>query len=167
MLSAASALFSFSIPFFTQGAISHEQSWIFGRFVAYLVDRFIMGILAWIVMLVFGGIIGATSGTDSGFLSFIAGTMSLLMIVVMFLFQFLYFGYFWSKNGQSVGMKLLNMKVVGRDGGPLSFVRAGLRGSVGYWISSIIFGLGFIWAAFDSEKEAWHDKIFDTWVVTT
>ena len=142
-----------------------NKAGFFGRFVAYFVDGFMLSILAWIVMLVLGGIIGLVSGTDSGFLSFIAGTMALLMIVIMFLFQFLYFGYFWSKNGQSIGMKLLNMKVVSQDGEPLSFVRAGLRGSVGYWISSIVFGLGFIWAAFDSEKEAWHDKIFDTWVV--
>ena len=62
-------------------------------------------------------------------------------------------------------MKLRNMKVVRRDDEPLSFVRAGLRGTVCYWISSLIFNLGFIWAAFDEEKETWHDKIFDTWVV--
>jgi len=142
-----------------------NKAGFFGRFVAWFIDGFMIGILAWIVMLVFGGIIGLTSGTDSGFLSFIAGTMALLMMVIIFLFQFLYFGYFWSKNGQSIGMKLLNMKVVSQDGGSLSFLKAGLRGTVGYWISGIIFGLGYIWAAFDAEKEAWHDKIFDTWVV--
>ncbi len=140
-----------------------NKAGFFGRFVAYFVDGFMIGILVWIVNLVLGGIIGLPGGGDIGF---IAGPLALPMIVIMLLFQFLYFGYFWSKNGQSIGMKLLNMKVVGRDGGELSFVRAGLRGSVGYWISSIVFGLGFIWAAFDSEKEAWHDKIFDTWVVT-
>ena len=43
--------------------------------------------------------------------------------------------------------------------------RGGFRGTIGYWISGLIFGLGFIWAAFDQDKEAWHDKLFDTWVV--
>jgi uncharacterized RDD family membrane protein YckC len=62
-------------------------------------------------------------------------------------------------------MKMLNIQVVGQDGQPLSFLRAGLRGSVGYWISGFIFSLGFIWAAFDAKKEAWHDKLFKTWVV--
>jgi len=62
-------------------------------------------------------------------------------------------------------MKLTGIKVVQRDGNLQSYVRAALRGTVGYWISALIFGLGFIWAAFDSEKEAWHDKIFDTSVV--
>ena len=33
------------------------------------------------------------------------------------------------------------------------------------WISSFLFFLGYIRAAFDSDKEAWHDKLFDTWVI--
>jgi uncharacterized RDD family membrane protein YckC len=140
---------------------------LFSRFVAWFVDGFMIGVLALVVGVVLGGIIGLTAGTDSGLLSLIAGTTALLLMVIMFLFQFLYFGYFWSKNGQSIGMKLLNMKVVGQDGESLGFVRAGLRGTVGYWISSLIFGLGYIWAAFDAEKETWHDKIFNTWVVTS
>ena len=47
----------------------------------------------------------------------------------------------------------------------MGFLAAGLRGTVGYWISTVIFFLGFIWAAFDKNKEAWHNKIFGTGVV--
>jgi uncharacterized RDD family membrane protein YckC len=34
-------------------------------------------------------------------------------------------------------------------------------------INSIIFGLpiGFIWAAFDPNKQGWHDKIASTYVI--
>jgi uncharacterized RDD family membrane protein YckC len=64
-------------------------------------------------------------------------------------------------------MKVIGIKVLSRNtGGLLSFVMAGLRGSVGYWISGLICGLGYIWAAFDAKQEAWHDKIFGTTVVT-
>ena len=62
-------------------------------------------------------------------------------------------------------MKLLNVRVVMRDGESISFARGGLRGSLGYWISGFFFSLGFIWAAFDADGEAWHDKLFDTRVV--
>ncbi len=138
----------------------------FARFIAYLIDGVAIGFLAWLVALVMGGAVGITAGTGSGFLNFISGTLALLTIVIMALFQFLYFGYMWSRDGQSFGMKLMNMKVVEQGTeGPISFLRGGLRGTIGYWISSIIFGLGFIWAAFDSNKEGWHDKIFNTWVV--
>ena len=137
----------------------------FTRFFALFIDSILMGIIAMIIMFIFGGMLGVTSSIDSGFLNFLMGTASFLIIVLMTFFQFFYFGYFWSKSGQSLGMKMLNIKVVRRDGEPLSFLRAGLRGSVGYWISSFIFWLGFIWAAFAANKETWHDKIFDTWVV--
>jgi uncharacterized RDD family membrane protein YckC len=56
--------------------------------------------------------------------------------------------------------------VVRQDSSAITFWRGGFRGSLGYLISSLIFNLGFIWAAFDVNKEAWHDKLFDTWVVS-
>lgn len=43
--------------------------------------------------------------------------------------------------------------------------RAALRGTAGYWISGLIFGLGYLWAACDENQETWHDKVFDTWIV--
>jgi uncharacterized RDD family membrane protein YckC len=61
-------------------------------------------------------------------------------------------------------MRLLNIKVLKRDGALMGFWSAGFRGTVGYWISGLVFGLGFLWAAFDGNKEAWHDKIFGTGV---
>jgi uncharacterized RDD family membrane protein YckC len=142
-----------------------EKAGFFSRFIALIIDGFVIGILAMIVSLIFGFIIGMTGQSDNGFMGFIAGTMSLLLIVIMFLFQFLYYGYFWSKDGQSIGKKLMGVKVVSQDGQPLSFLKAGLRGTIGYWISSLVFWLGFIWAAFDSNGETWHDKIFGTRVV--
>ena len=81
------------------------------------------------------------------------------------MFQFLYYGYFWSKDGQSPGKKLLGVMVVQKDGRSMSFVKAGLRGTLGYWISGLIFGLGFIWAIFDTDNETWHDMIFGTRVI--
>ncbi len=81
------------------------------------------------------------------------------MYIILIFINFFYFGYLWSRNGQSFGMRLLGIKVTKRDGAQMGFLGAGLRGTVGYWISGLIFGLGFIWAAFDGNKEAWHDKI--------
>ena len=36
---------------------------------------------------------------------------------------------------------------------------------IGYYISSFILGLGFLWVAFDKRKQGWHDKIAGTLVV--
>lgn len=137
------------------------------RFFAWFLDGIIMGVLAFALALVVGLVAGLGASTDSAILGFLSGALILVLIIVLFLFQFVYFGYFWSKDGQSLGMKMLNMRVVRRDGQGLSFWRAAFRGTIGYWISALIFYLGYLWAAFDSDGEAWHDKIFDTWVVET
>ena len=138
----------------------------FTRFFALLIDQIAMAILAILVGLLFGGCAGIALASQSDFLSILTGTAALITLGVLVIFQFVYFGYFWSRSGQSVGMKLLNIAVVRRtEGEPLSFWRGAFRGTLGYYISGLVFSLGFIWAAFDSRKETWHDKLFDTWVV--
>lgn len=144
--------------------MNENKAGFFVRFFAFLIDNFMIGVIAFVVSLLFGPLIGLTSGTDSGFLSLIAGTLSLLMLAILFLLQFLYYGYFWSKDGKSIGMRLLNIRVIGQDGGGISFWRAAFRGTLGYWVSGLIFGLGYLWALIDGNNEAWHDKLFNTWV---
>ncbi|MEA3336792.1 MAG: RDD family protein [Chloroflexota bacterium] len=135
------------------------------RFSAWFIDWIGVGLAAGVLAGLLGLVTGLYSGTDSDLLALLVGGLALLMAAVLWLVQFLYFGYFWSKDGQSLGMKALGIQVVRRNEEPLSFLRAGLRGTVGYWISGLIFGLGYIWAAFDHDGEAWHDKIFDTRVL--
>jgi uncharacterized RDD family membrane protein YckC len=137
----------------------------FSRFIAWLVDMFAMAVIAILLTVLLAGLFSITSGSDSFLLSAAAGTLAFIVGFAILILQFLYFGYYWNKNGQSIGMKLTGIKVVHQDGTLISYVRAALRGTFGYWISGLFFSLGYIWAAFDSEKEAWHDKIFDTWVV--
>lgn len=139
---------------------------VLARFIALLIDNIMMSIIAVALVLLLGPILGLAGNTDSTFLGLLAGTALFFLLVVIFALQFIYFGYMWSKNGQSIGMKLVNVRVVRRNNaGGLSFIRAGLRGTLGYSISGFLFGLGYIWAIFDPNKEAWHDKLFDTWVV--
>ena len=143
-----------------------EKAGFGARLIAYILDGFIIGLVLVAVFMCSFTVIMLTSDTGSDFLGIIAGGTAILLFFVMLLAQFIYFGYFWSKNGQTLGMKLLGIKVIRRtEGEGLSFFRAALRGTLGYWISSLVFSLGFLWALFDENKETWHDKIFDTWVV--
>ena len=136
------------------------------RFLAFLIDNIALSVIAWLLSLVLVPFMGIADQSGSATLfGLIAGTVAMVIGFILLLLQFLYFGWLWSMSGQSLGMRVVNIRVVRRDGSPLSMIRAGLRGTVGYWISGLIFGLGFIWAAFDGRKEAWHDKLFDTAVV--
>ncbi len=65
--------------------------------------------------------------------------------------HFLYFGYFWSQRKRSIGMGVMSIRVVQLDGHSLSFLMAGLRGSLGYFLSGLIFGLGYLWFFVDKK----------------
>jgi uncharacterized RDD family membrane protein YckC len=135
------------------------------RFLAFLIDGIMLSIISWLLSLVLVPFMGAADATNSNMLAIIIGGVGLVIFVILLFLQFIYFGYLWSKSGQSLGMKVAHIKVLRRDGTGLSFWRGGFRGTLGYWVSGLLFGLGFIWAAFDGRKEAWHDKLFDTTVV--
>lgn len=76
-----------------------------------------------------------------------------------------YHWFFWTRrNGQTPGKFALGIRVIRADGSPLSDIDALIR-AVGYHVSGILFGLGFIWALFDKRNQAWHDKMARTFVV--
>jgi len=100
--------------------------------------------------------------------SSIGGIVNLLITLLStlsFLAIFLgYYPYFWTTSGQTLGKKALGLRVVRTGGYKLGLGRAILR-LVGYWLSGLALGLGFIWVAFDRGKQGWHDKIAGTQVV--
>lgn len=136
------------------------------RIGAYIIDQLVLQAICWALMIPFMGLMGVATATESDVFAGIAALAFVALIPALLVLQFVYFGFFWSREGQSLGKKLLSIKVVSRDGELLSFVKAGLRGTFGYWLSGAVFALGFIWAAFDDDGEAWHDKIFETRVVS-
>lgn len=141
----------------------------FSRFIAYLIDGFIIGLVVTAiyfvgVVVILGGMSVDSAGNVSGGAS--AG-LGLVVILIGGIIGFLWKPFFWSHGGQTPGYKMLGMRVVrARDGGPVSFGTGILR-MIGYIINDIVFGipLGFIWAGFDSAKQGWHDKIAGTVVI--
>ncbi len=76
----------------------------------------------------------------------------------------LYYVLFWSLSGQTPGARLLGVRVVAADGGPPSWARAVARALVRA-LGLLAGALGWVWALFDLERRAWHDKLAGTWVV--
>lgn len=75
-----------------------------------------------------------------------------------------YFVFFWSVAGITPGKALMGVRVVTRDGRGLSLVRSMVR-LFGYALSTLFYGLGYLWIAIDNRREAWHDKIARTAVI--
>jgi uncharacterized RDD family membrane protein YckC len=75
-----------------------------------------------------------------------------------------YFVFCWSRGG-TLGMRVLGLGVVHAETGErISVVRAILR-YVGYVVGAAFCYLGWLWVAFDDDKQAWHDKMANTLVV--
>jgi uncharacterized RDD family membrane protein YckC len=70
----------------------------------------------------------------------------------------------WKLRGATVGDIIFGLKVVRIDGAPIEWVTAVVR-ALACFFSIIVVGLGFIWIAFDREKQGWHDNIAGTVVV--
>ena len=77
----------------------------------------------------------------------------------------LYFIVFIGKCGQTPGKKILGLKVLKFNGQPVNYKSAGIRTLIGYPLSWLTFGIGFIWALLDKNNQCLHDKIADTLVI--
>ena len=70
---------------------------------------------------------------------------------------FFFYAGFWTHGGQTLGMRTWRMKLVRSDGGPITWAVALKR--FGYALLSLLcLGMGFLWAIFDQDKLAWHDR---------
>ena len=146
------------------GAVSGQTIKVIGfgrRFVAYLVDAIVLSLVSCLVGGTCGMILAfiALGGEES------ANFASLLGNCVGIIISFLYFTGFWAlADGKTPGKMALGIKVIGVDGSRMTWGKSILR-FVGYIVSAIVFYLGFIWLAFDKQRQGWHDKIASTYVV--
>jgi uncharacterized RDD family membrane protein YckC len=93
-------------------------------------------------------------------------TLFLPFQLTMLLTVITYFTFFHAYTGQTPGKQLFGLKVVRTSGLPLTFGQAFLRWA-GYILSSLPLNLGFLWVVIDKNKQGWHDKITDTYVIRT
>ncbi len=107
---------------------------------------------------------GILSFTASGASQDAVAGANLAVQCVSLLIALAYFVIFWATTGQTPGKMALGIKVIETDGSPVTWGKAILR-YIGYIISGVVLLLGFVWIAFDSKRQGWHDKIANTYVV--
>ena len=75
-----------------------------------------------------------------------------------------YFAGIWTWKGTTIGGLVMGHKVVRTDGREVEFPVALVRSVLSIFSTFAAF-LGCLWAAWDHEKQTWHDKIAGTVVV--
>ena len=133
----------------TPSSATKAGFWI--RFVAFFIDGIVVGVVQGIIAAILSLPLNGRGGLST-------------------LLGLIYFTYFWSSSsiwpGQTIGSRLLNVRVIKTDASDLSIVQAVIR-YVGLYISFLVLLIGVIWVAFDPDKQGWHDKIAGTYVIKT
>ncbi|MDH4141111.1 MAG: RDD family protein [Chloroflexota bacterium] len=124
-----------------------------GRLVAYIVD-ILLNMVIVVALSILAGLAVVT-----------VPVLAVLPVLAILIVPLLYFPYYWQRDGQTPGMRMMRIKVVRDiDGGPVSWGGAILR-LIGYWVSGLVFYIGYIWIFIDKRRRGWHDLIAGTVVI--
>ena len=137
------------------------------RFVAAILDSLIGGIMIYapffIVAIAMGGLANVDEGEINVSTLWIGGLLSCVGLIA----------WIWItiqnvvRNGQTIAKKLMGIKVVRRDGSPISLGRI-------FWLRNVVngllgiiplYGLIDLLLIFGEERQCVHDKLADTIVV--
>ena len=77
---------------------------------------------------------------------------SLYLLTVSFLF----YGWFWTHGGQTLGLQTWKLRVIGDNEQPITWLQAMVR-FVTALFSWGFAGIGFFWILFNNKNLTWHD----------
>lgn len=84
-----------------------------------------------------------------------------LFSMYLYLITFLFYGWFWTHGGQTLGLRAWRLKIINQNGAKISWKQALLR-YLSACLSWMLLGTGFLWALFDSQKQTLHDYVSKT-----
>jgi uncharacterized RDD family membrane protein YckC len=151
----------------------HAGFWM--RFIAYIIDSFIIGFLEFLIVLPLLGLFGfkvfelstlrdLENADPDLLIPVIASAITGLSLTVLLITWFYYALLHSGARQATVGKMALGLKVTDINGDRLTFARASLR----YFskiLSSLFLMIGYIMAGFTPKKQALHDYIANTYVV--
>ena len=133
-----------------------EYVGFWARFGASIIDGILECIITFPLLTFFYGI-------DYWFSdAFVAGPVDFVM---SYLFPAIAVILFWILKQATPGKMLLSAKIVDAKTGKTPTTGQFILRYFAYILSIIPLCLGFIWVAFDSKKQGWHDKLAGTVVV--
>ncbi len=128
--------------------------WI--RLLATLIDGVILGII--------GSLVGGNQVTNTGQTADGMYEVSVNFVGWYSLIPIAYVIGFWIWKSATPGKMALGLKIIDENGNNLTPVKAIVR-YLGYIVSGIILGIGYLMIAFTQNKRGLHDMIAKTYVV--
>lgn len=69
---------------------------------------------------------------------------------------FLFYGWFWTHGGQTLGMRAWRLKLLDNHGRTATWRHSIIRVAAAF-VSASALGLGYLWALIDKDRLTWHD----------
>ena len=126
------------------------------RSSALLIDG-ITGCIALSGLFILLGVVQLAFGMSNG----VAGVLAVLLLLAWWP---LYFVGCWASGGRTLGYRVVGLRLV-RSDGRMPTLDTCLVRFIGAICSLTPLPLGYLWMAFDRNRQAWHDKLADTMVV--
>ncbi len=139
------------------GGLRYGGFWI--RFVAKLIDFFILGLFGALINGVLGAVVPMGPESEEGLVVFVV-----LSNILQIALAVGYTTYFLGKFAATPGKMACGLKVITPEGDPITYSRA-LGRYFAEVLSGLILGIGYLMAAFDEEKKTLHDRVAGTRVV--
>lgn len=141
------------------------------RAAAFLLDGLIvllasfvaLFVVTFIVVIIFAANRTLTSSAESNAASTIVGVLS---GVILLGGGAVYLAVCWARSGQTLGNRLMRIRVIREDSQLLTFWQGLLRALVGMLlIDTVTCYAGWLWPLWDKKKQALHDKVAHSIVV--
>lgn len=116
----------------TATTVTRPETRVTGRrVVQYLIDAFLVGLIPSLISIPF-------DRSDSTFIHVLGGVVAFAVFVVIGLMYWVILAH--RQNGQTLGMKLLGLRVISKGGGPASMAQLTIR-----WICLIVDAIPYTW----------------------
>jgi uncharacterized RDD family membrane protein YckC len=128
-----------------------ELASVLSRLLAQILDLF------WLLPLSF--VLGAVASVVNGGAMSLGGEMMANLIGALIVLLF------WAERQATPGKMVLGLRIVDAETGGVPPIGRLVLRYVGYLVSALPLGLGYLWAIWDSRRQGWHDKMAGTLVV--
>ena len=109
-------------------------------------------------------IVGSIFPSSARVPGWFCGLIDFVFRLIALLAAPVYFAFFYSATGQTIGMYAMGIRVVRMDGKAMSFWGGLLRWAC-ILLAILPMGLGVLWVVVDDRRQGWHDKLVHTCVI--
>ncbi|HKH06307.1 MAG TPA: RDD family protein [Acidimicrobiales bacterium] len=166
---------------YNQGPLAWPKAGWFVRLGAVIIDILIISLMlvpAWVYLVTGPTEISSCSVDEEGTIQFgepdnalcegptgATWAISIALGVAALAGSIAYWALLDGKRGQSLGKRALNIKVVDINSGLPIGAGRGVGRFFARYLSGLLCGLGYLWALWDDQHQAWHDKLVNSVVV--